>query len=233
MWHVTSQKYGANALGLQRILGLGSYHTAWEWLHRLRRAMVRPERDLLSGLVEVDETLIGGAHAGKPGRGAIGKALVAVAVEDTGTFNSRGLGIGRIRLEMIEDASALSLCSFVARNIQPGSHIRTDGWLGYIPLARNGYHHHLVPAVGTEITHRVAALLKRWLLGTYQGAVRCHQLPYYLDEFTFRFNRRKATSRGLLFYRLLQQAVLTPPVPATELHDNAAKGHGFQGRAPG
>ncbi len=212
MWHVTSQKYGANALGLQRTLGLGSYHTAWEWLHRLRRAMVRPERDLLTGVVEVDETYVGGQHSGGSGRGAVGKSLVLVAVEDTGWLNPGGKGIGRIRLGQIPDASAQSLSGFIHRHIQSDSRVRTDGWQGYTFLSREGYEHLKVAALNTDISHRVASLLKRWLLGTYQGAVRPKHLPYYLDEFTFRFNRRKSASRGKLFYRLAQQAVATPPI---------------------
>ena len=139
MWHVTSQKYGANALGLQRILGLGSYHTAWEWLHRLRRAMVNPGRDQLAGVVEVDETMIGGVRAGKRGRGAAGKTLVVIAVEDTGVDHPSGRGIGRIRLEQLPDASAVSLSGFVSRHIRPGSTVRTDGWSGYNDLECNWY----------------------------------------------------------------------------------------------
>ena len=232
MWHVTSQKYGANALGLQRILGLGSYHTAWEWLHRLRRAMVNPGRDQLAGVVEVDETMIGGVRAGKRGRGAAGKTLVVIAVEDTGVDHPSGRGIGRIRLEQLPDASAVSLSGFVSRHIRPGSTVRTDGWSGYNDLECNGYEHQVGASLDTEISHRVVALLKRWLLGTYQGAVSCHQLPYYLDEFTFRFNRRKSASRGLLFYRLLQQAVLTPPVSIAQLRADAAAGHAINNGGP-
>lgn len=212
MWHITSQTYGANALGLQRVLGLGSYHTAWSWLHKLRRAMVRPGRDRLSGIVEVDETYIGGEKPGKGGRGAAGKALVVIAASLDGTR------IGRIRLKRVADASAESLCSAVDYAVEPGSVVRTDGWTGYIPLSRIGYSHHVVQEtaeVGDHLLprpHRIASLLKRWLLGTYQGAVRPFQLDYYLEEYTFRFNRRTSRSRGKLFYRLVQQAVATEPV---------------------
>lgn len=212
MWHITSQKYGANALGLQRILGLGSYHTAWNWLHKLRRAMVRPGRDRLSGIVEVDETYIGGERPGKRGRGAAGKVLVVIAAALDGTR------IGRIRLTRVADASADSLCAAVVSAVDPGSLVRTDGWDGYAPLSRMGYGHEAVNLTATldktvlAKPHRIAALVKRWLAGTYQGAVRPFQLDYYLDEYTFRFNRRTSASRGKLFYRLMQQAVVLKPV---------------------
>lgn len=217
MWHITSQKYGANALGLQRVLGLGSYHTAWRWLHRLRRAMVRPGREKLSGVVEVDETYIGGERSGKRGRGAEGKQLVIVAVEDKGLPEATGRGIGRIRLGHVADASAESLCRFIQENVVEGSTIRTDGWSGYEPLARTSFQQEVVASQELIITHMTISLLKRWLLGTYQGAVQAQHLAYYLDEFTFRFNRRTSGSRGKLFYRLVQQTVQVPPVPGAEI----------------
>jgi transposase-like protein len=218
MWSVTSQKYGANALGLQRVLGLGSYHTAWEWLHKLRRAMVRPGREKLSGIVEVDETYVGGRKPGKRGRGAEGKVLVMIAVEDKGK-----LGFGRIRLGRVEDASGDSLCGFVQGNVEAGSRVRTDGWKGYDSLVKKGYEHEIQEETGEigeemlPLVHRIVSLMKRWLMGTYQGAVREQHLDYYLDEYTFRFNRRTSGSRGKLFYRLIQQAMMVAPVPASKI----------------
>lgn len=218
IWHVTSQKYGANALGLQRVLGLGSYHTAWTWLHKLRCAMVRPGRERLSGVVEADETYIGGEAPGKRGRGAGGKTLVFVAVE------IKEDNIGRIRLGRVPDASARSLESAIKKTVEPGSELRTDGWVGYGGLSGIGYAHKVVRKdadVGENLlpkVNRVVALLKRWLLGTYQGAVCSSHLDYYLDEFTFRFNRRTSRSRGKLFYRLVQQAAAIGPVPITKIH---------------
>ena len=213
MWYVTSQKNGASALGLQRVLGLGSYETAWTWLHKLRRAMIRPDRDRLSGWIEVDETFIGGlAEGAVGGRQKANKALVVIAAQ------ADGPAIGRIRMRMIADASADSLHPFVLDCIEPGSTLHTDGWQGYAGLEKSFKREvsttrgrrkdasKLLPRV-----HRVASLLKRWLLGTHQGAVAPWQLPYYLDEFTFRFNRRRSKSRGKLFFRLMQQAVNTPP----------------------
>ena len=200
-------------LGLQRVLGIGSYETAWTWLHKLRRAMVRPGRDRLSGWVEVDETFIGGLEEGKKGREKERKALVVIAAEVDGP------GIGRVRLRMIPDASSESLHSFVSESIEPGSTVHTDGWSGYSGLEALGDERH-VTVIGKRSkdaskllprVHRTASLLKRWLLGTHQGAVAQWQLPYYLDEYTFRFNRRKSKSRGKLFYRLIQQAIATPP----------------------
>jgi len=124
IWHITNQKYGANALGLQRILGFGSYRTSWACLHKLRRAMVRPGRDRLNGIVEVDETFIGGEKSGKRGCGAAGKELVVIAAQKD------GLKFGRIRLQRVPDASGNSLKNVIQNNIEPGSIIQTDGWQG-------------------------------------------------------------------------------------------------------
>ena len=219
MWWVTAQKNGASALGLQRILGLGSYETAWTWLHKFRRAMVRPGRDRLSGDVEVDETFVGGVEEGGGRRHVGKKALIAVAVE------IRGTALGRIRLQRIRDSSAESLLPFVRDAVTPGSRVITDGWPSYLGVTDAGYiHKRLVIRGGGEAAttvlprvHRVASLLKRWLLGTHQGRPERAHLPYYLDEFTFRFNRRASRHRGLLFYRLLQQAVAVDPVPYRRL----------------
>lgn len=231
MWHITNQKYGANALGLQRVLGLGSYHTAWRWLHKFRRAMVRPGRDNLSGVVEIDETYIGGKSTGniggkstgKRGRGADKKCLVAVAVEDKSQNSPTGKGIGRIRLSLIPDASAANLNAFIQKHITQGAHIRTDGWKGYQNLSTLGYEHTVVDSKALNIAHLTISLLKRWLLGTYQGAVSAAHLEYYLDEFTFRFNRRASQSRGKLFYRLVQQALLSDPVPNQQIAGDKSK----------
>ena len=213
MWWVTSQKNGVSALGLQRVLGLGSYQTAWAWLHKLRRAMVRPGRDRLSGRVEVDETYLGGLEQGVHGRQTERKALIVVAAQEDGK------GIGRIRMRRIPDASARSLVPFVEESVEPGSVIHTDGWLGYSSLESKGYIPKITFLRGNKKSpsellprvHRVVSLLKRWLLGTHQGAVSFEHLDYYLDEFTFRFNRRNSRHRGKLFFRLVQQAVAAEP----------------------
>jgi len=215
IWWVTTQKNGASALGLQRILGLGSYVTAWTWLHKLRRAMVRPGRERLRGWVEVDEAYVGGLEEGSQGRKTETKALVAVACEQDGP------GIGRIRLRRIDNASAATLQAFIEEAIEPGGFVHTDGWNGYSGLENRGYSHKVTVLQGrkqpaSELlprVHLVISLLKRWLLGTHQGAVSPEYLDYYLDEFTFRFNRRRSRSRGKLFYRLLQQAVAVEPTP--------------------
>lgn len=212
MWHITSQKYGANALGLKRVLGLGSYQTAWEWLHKLRRAMVRPGRDQLVGQVQVDETYIGGKRSGKRGRGAKGKALVAIAAEDKSSD-----GIGRIRLQHISDASSDTLHEFIQNTIRPNTIVQTDDWTGYNGIESLGYQRQIIRTEDLKLPHLVAALLKRWLLSTYQGAVRPSHLAYYLDEYTFRFNRRRSTSREKLFYRLIQQSLMMDPVPRLQL----------------
>ena len=217
LWHVVNQKNGVSALGVQRVLGFGSYRTAWRWLHKLRRAMVRPGRDRLSGAVEVDETYVGGERSGKRGRGAEGKALVFIAAQADGSK------IGRIRLGRIANASGPVLVQAVRRCVEPGSQVLTDGWKGYAGLEDQGYHHAIIrtTAIAGENllprVHRVASLLQRWLLGTHQGAVAHSHLDYYLDEFTFRFNRRTSRSRGLLFYRLVEQAIAIGPVICKEL----------------
>ena len=216
IWQVTSQKQGASAIGVQRSLGLGSYETAWTMLHKLRRAMVRPGRDRLAGRVEVDETYLGGPTEGSYGREGEGKALVVIAAQQDGK------GIGRIRLRRVPDASAASLQGFITESVDPGSTVRTDGWACYEGLKGKGYGHEVKILSGRSEgaavrllprVHRIASLLKRWILGTHHGAVSKTQLDYYLDEFTFRFNRRTSASRGKLFYRLLQQAVQVQPKP--------------------
>jgi transposase-like protein len=225
MWWVTTQKNGASALGLQRVLGLKSYETAWTWLHKLRRAMVRPGRDLLTGRVEVDECYVGGLEEGLPGRLNLEKALVVVAAQEDGP------GIGRIRMRQIINASAESLVPFVQASAEVGSVIHTDGWAGYLPLEASGYRHDVTILKGKKKTasqllprvHRVISLLKRWLMGTHQGAVSHKHLDYYLDEFTFRFNRRRSKSRGKLFFRLAQQAVTVEPVPLDRILHPGAK----------
>ena len=219
IWFVTSQKNGISAQGLQRVLGFGSYETAWAWMHKLRRAMVRPDREQLAGVVEVDETFVGGVSIGRPGASS-DKVPVMVAVEKV----NGGRRLGRVRLEVAERPATLELVEFAQRMIVPGSTIRTDGAMMMRRLGKLGYTHEYAtgynapdPTTVLPGVHLVASLLKRWLTGTLHYAVADHQLPYYLDEYTFRFNRRTARSRGLLFYRLLQQAVNTDPAPLPTL----------------
>jgi transposase-like protein len=225
VWWVTSQKNGVSAMGFERVLGLKSYETAWTMLHKLRHAMVRPGRDRLHGCVEVDEAFIGGEEQGVRGRQLESKALIAVAVEEDGD------GIGRIRMRRIQDASAESLIPFIADSVEPGSLVHTDGWLGYRPLDGKGYGHKITLLRGNKKTasglmprvHLAIALLKGWLLGTHQGGISVEHLDAYLDEFTFRFNRRKSRSRGKLFYRLMEQAVAVAPLPYKSLIKCSAK----------
>ena len=219
MWWVTAPKTGMSALSLQRVLGLGSYKTAWSWLHKLRRAMVRPGRDRLTGRVEVDETFLGAPVMRRVGPPRSNKVLIGVAVEEDRD------GIGRIRMRRLVDASTASLRPFVDEAVERGSVVHTDGWVGYDFLKRRGYRHEISFLHGNTASpsellprvHRVISLLKRWLLGTHQGAITPEHLDYYLDEFTFRFNRRRSQSRGKLFYRLVQQAVATGPAPYRSL----------------
>lgn len=213
IWLVTSQKNGASAMGIQRALGLGSYKTAWAMLHKLRRAMVRPGRNRLAGRIEVDETYWGAEEEGVVGRLTEDKALVVVAAQEDGR------GIGRIRMRRIPDVTRATLHGFIAESIEPGNVVITDGLSSYAKL--KGYRHEPVRIKGSGRTasqllprvHRVVSLLKRWLMGTHQGAIGQDHLNYYLDEFTFRFNRRRSASRGKLFYRLTQQVVQVEPTP--------------------
>lgn len=213
IWWITSQKNGVSALGLQRVLGLGSYRTAWLLLHKIRSAMIRPGRDLLSGEIEVDETFVGGPRPGKRGRGAAAKQLVVIGAEKDGKK------IGRIRMKRIANASAKTLGGFIIATIAKGSTLVTDMWEGYNGVRLIGYKHQRVDgeAVGIEEVvprvHRIASLLKRWLLGTHHGGWD----PKHLEEFTFRFNRRTSNSRGLLFYKVLENAVRVGPKSYAEI----------------
>jgi transposase-like protein len=237
MWFITSQKNGVSALGLQRVLGLGSYRTAWTWLHKLRRAMVRPGWDSLHGEVEVDEIYVCGREERVPGRETTTKAIVAVAVEKDGR------GFGRARLRRIRDASADSLLPFVRSTIATGATIQTDGSSGYAGLAPAGYQHRVtLISASTDPAHtvmprvhKVALLLKRWLIGTLQGGIQRRHLDDYLDEFAFRFNRRNSKDRGMLFYRLAQQALAIGPATYRSIvnpdDDGAADRHPRRVRA--
>jgi transposase-like protein len=223
-WMFATGKDGMSALSLQRALEIGSYPTAWAMLHRLRSVLVRPGRERLTGMVEVDETFIGGEEAGLRGGRARGKkVLTGIAVEVT-----QPRGMGRCRMAPLTDASAKSLHAFVTDHVEPGATVITDAWQGYRGLEELGYLHdrrsqraaracgedpgELLPAV-----HRVASLIKRWLLGTHQGSVELAHLPSYMNEFVFRFNRRRSRSRGLVFYRVLELAIAHDPVRYRDL----------------
>jgi transposase-like protein len=219
-WYLTSQKQGVSALGLQRVLGLGSYQTAWTMLHRFRRAMVRPDREPLKGLVEVDETYLAISDRQRPispvGRkSSTRKVLVVMAVEII-----EPKGFGRIRLRRVLNDADECVVPFVQESVEPGARVRTDGSAAYRSLKELGYAHERTVMLGSDTpahvsmagVHRVASLIKRWILGTHHGSVQPEHLDAYLDEFVFRFNRRTSNSRGMLFYRLLQQAVVTKPV---------------------
>jgi transposase-like protein len=228
MWWVSRQKNGASALGLQHILGLSRYETAWTMLHRLRRAMARPGSDLLTGRVEVDECYLGGSEEDLPGSLNLDKTLVVVAAQVDLQ------GIGKVRMRRIPDASAASLMPFIQESVAPECVVHTDGWLGYSPLKSKGFAHRITLIKGREDAdsemlprvHLVIAHLKRWLMGTHQGVVGNKHLDYYLDEFTFGFNRRKSRSRGKLFFGLAQQAVAVDPVTHYQIvhPDNEAYG---------
>lgn len=218
-WHVTTAKNGMSAKTLERTMGI-SYKVAWMMLHRFRVAMVNTERKQLSGNVEVDETFVYDEGSdGKRGRGTA-KSIVAIAVEIM-----EPKGFGRVRMRHVPDASGKSLLPFVRDVIAPGSVVRTDGWKAYNRLHDYGYTREIVllsssgdPAhVSMPGVHRVSALMKRWFLGTHQGSVSSNHLQSYLEEYTFRFNRRTSKSRGLLFRRLLEQALITNPTTMADI----------------
>ena len=208
MWWVVAQKTGVSASNMMDFMGFGSYKTVWTWLQKLRRAMLRPGRDKLSGVIEVDETYIGGVEIGdeKQSKGAKTKTMVVIATECIGKK------IGRVRFKCIKEATSENLIPFIQNNVKQGSTVITDEWVGYEPLRQtNDYKytlrnredsHELLPHV-----HLVDSLVKRWLHGTHQGKVSPKYLPYYLDEFAFRFNKKISTNRGWLFYMLIRQAI--------------------------
>ena len=220
---VTSHSNGISALQLQAQLGLGSYKTAWFLLQRLRRAMVAPDRDLLEDLVEADETEIPlrrktDPPAGGGGRSAVGKMLVAGAVELSSEGEPR-----RIRMAPIKDFSAASLHPFVAKVAAPGARVITDGWSGYIGLPDHDHEPKVVGKMAAHVVlkwvHRVFSNFKRWALGTFHGLRRPH-LHRYLDEFVFRWNRRRHTAAA--FDTLLGiGARLTPATYRDFVHQRA------------
>jgi len=230
-WHLTTAKNGLSAKTLEQTLGV-SYRTAWTMLQRYRVAMVRSERERMSGVVEVDETLVGGVArgGGRYGRGT-SKSVVVIAVE-----LKEPKGVGRVRMRHVPDASGASLLPFVRDVVNRGATVQTDGWSGYSRLPKDGYVHERTvsnttgdPAhVSMPGVHRVGSLLKRWIFGTHQGSVVPEHLQSYLEEFTFRFNRRTSRNRGLVFRRLIEQASVTGPVTEADV----THGYDWHARAP-
>jgi transposase-like protein len=219
MWLLMAQKTGMSAQNFHDAFGFGSYQTSWGWLQKLRSVMIRPGRELLDGRIELDETYVGGRKEGKRGRGAASKALVLTAIE-----GEKGGKLGRVRFRVISSHSAAEIKPFVEDYIKPGAIVVTDGLKSYSFLEGMGFQHETCvmsspptddidgeAESNLEHVHLVVSLLKRWLLGTHQGAVTPHHLHSYLDEFAFRFNRRTSTHRGKLFYRLMQQAAQAKP----------------------
>jgi transposase-like protein len=235
MWWVAAQKTGVSASNFKDFMGFGSYETAWAWLHKLRRAMVRSGREKLTGDVEVDETFIGGKESGekedgtgKTGRGSLEKTLVIVATE------CFGKQIGRVRFKCIDSATSNNLMEFIEDNIEYGSKVITDGWRGYNTLSDSKNYTHVKKSIsgsGQEAhellphVHMVDSLLKRWINGTHQGRISSKHLEFYLDEYAFRFNRKLSTHRGKVFYRLVQLSVATPPAPLKTLVNKEKQSH--------
>ncbi len=222
-WMFATQKDGVSALSLQRALQIGSYQTAWAMLGRLRSVLVRPGRDRLSGTVEVDETCLGGQVPGLRGGRAKGKkVLTGIAVEV-----KEPRGIGRCRMAILAGGSSASLHPFVTGHAGPGATVITDAWMGYHGLAGSA-----TPASGAASGPRAPAATTRasccppctasprWPsggCGTHQGSADEAHLPGYLNEFVFRFNRRRSRSRGMVFYRVLELAMGHGPVRYRDL----------------
>jgi transposase-like protein len=223
IWDVVRKKNGASALSLASELNL-NYDTVWNILQKLRRAMVTPTRQLLKGTVEVDETFYGGFSEGHPGRSSEGKILIAGAVE----LNDKG-ALGRIRLKIIESGKGQVLLEFLRESVAGGSHVITDGWRGYSRVGSSGYTHEVQSDHKKEDVlphiHIIFSLLKRWILGTHQGAISREHLEYYLDEFVFRFNRRTAKNRTLLFHRVIENAVRLQPITWAQINKHSQEYH--------
>jgi len=213
---VATHHPGISAKQLQRQLGLSRYETAWLILQKLRRAMVAPEREPLKDEVEVDEFFLGGLEEGRKGGRQRGKkVLVGVAVE------VRGRGSGRLRLQVLDDASADSLHGFVKVTTAAGSIVHTDGWQGYAGLTKLGYEHRprsqRAAAPGEQLlprAHRAVSNLKAWMHGTHRDVSDEH-LPVYLDEYVFRHNRRHTPMAA--FQTLLGLAGRQPPTTYRQL----------------
>ena len=211
LWWFSTRKSGVNALALQQQLGLGSYRTAWCWLQKFRTCTIFTDRKPLSGKIEADEFYLGGEHSGKRGRGADHKCKVAVAVE------RQGRKLGRLRLQVIDDCSSSQLLPFIRNNVVTSSQISTDGWKGYNGLEKDFIHNRVISAhsVNKESVlpgvHLIVSLVKRVILGTFHGRFDPEYLQRYLDEYVFRFNRRSSKSLGKRFWRMMQQAVCSPP----------------------
>ncbi len=223
MWWFTTRKSGVNAINLKDLLGLGSYQTAWLWLHKLRRCTIREGRERLSGNVEVDEFVVGGQQPGKRGRGANGKTIVVAAVE------KEDKKLGRIRLQVVPDYSGDVLKQCVTTNVLPGSTIISDGWKGYSFLDDSSYSHNQVVAAHTAKkesvlpgVHLVASLVKRLILGTFQGRFDPKHLQSYLDEYVFRFNRRRSRNIGKKFMRIAEQVTSSTKTTYKQIKAGAA-----------
>jgi len=217
LWWFSTRKSGVNAVDLQQQLGLGSYRTAWCWLQKLRTCTILPDRQSLSGKVEADEFYLGGERSGKRGRGADHKCKVAVAVE------RQGKKLGRLRMQVIEDCSSSQLLPFIKGNVAAGSKVSTDGWKGYNGLEKDFVHHRILSTQTEDKesvlpgVHLVISLVKRVILGTFQGRFDPEYLQRYLDEYVFRFNRRTCKSPGKRFWRIMQQAATSPPLANRQL----------------
>lgn len=213
LWWFSTCKSGVNAVALKELLGFGSYQTAWCWLQKLRTCTIFPSRTQLTGKVEADEFYLGGERSGKRGRGAEHKCKVVVAIE------RRGYQLGRLRMQVIDNCSGDELIPFVENNVAAGSQVITDGWKGYNGLEKKGYAHQKILSSKTSDkdsilpgVHLVISLVKRVILGTFQGRFDSIYLQRYLDEYVFRFNRRTSKSVGKRFWRIMQRAVSSSPV---------------------
>ena len=231
MWLFVTQKDGISAKSLQENLGISSYKSAWSLLHKLRIAMVRSEREKLSGIVEIDELYIGGVlEGGKRGRGSENKYPVIIAVqleqlsENPNRASLRDYSLAKIRLKNVPNVSKEEWHTFIKENIEKGSILIRDDWTGYAGIDDEGYTSEITKTSKGKTeddmlphAHLAISLIKRWILGTYQGSVDEAHLQTYLEEYTFRFNRKSSHNRGWLFYRMVQGAMSTVPHPYEDL----------------
>ena len=217
IWEMVARKNGISAKDLQRLMGFGSYRTAWVWLHKLRRCMVRPARERLDGTIQIDDAYVGGLDR-RPGRPNGNKAVLLVATEPG----------GRVRLEHAPNLTGLTINQFARRNLSEAARVTSDGYRSYSAKSLGGRAHapHLqkrkrhLPADPLQQAHFAVSLVKRWLIGTHHGAVREKHLQAYLDEFEFRYNRRKTNGTGRLVARLLHILVNSPHTAEAALYQS-------------
>jgi hypothetical protein len=219
VFEISTRRTGISAKDLQRIMGFGSYKTAWTWLHKLRAALVRPEREPLGPFVQMDEALVGG-------KGGPHKELVLVAAEAD----------GRVRLAHAETNDKATLKRFADGQVAADARVVTDGLASYDGDSLGERRYERIAQTKAErregdalqVCHWTISLLKRWLLGTHAGAVAPKHLQAYLEEFAFRHNRRKTNGVGRIAARVIERLVARPPLTLRSLIDDTRRCRWFR-----